>query len=70
MMYPINLPTELSDKTQRIQDPNSEESAENMMLSSYCEHSVILGAAEQASVTDPSSELRLNTFAGLKDNNT
>lgn len=70
MMYPINLPNELSDKTQRLQDPNSEESAKNMMLSSYCEHSVILSAANQASSSNPSEELRLNTFAGLKDNNT
>lgn len=67
LIYPINMPNELTDKTNRL-NKNSD-LAVDMSKSKLCEHSIILEASKSVDKNDPSTQLRLNTFAGLKDQN-
>ena len=67
LIYPINMPNELTDKTNLL-NKNSD-LAEDMSKSKLCEHSVILDASKAVDRNNPNTQLRLNTFAGLKDSN-
>lgn len=67
LIYPINLPDELTDETTRLN--KDAEHVQQMKSSKLCEHSVILEAAEKVDQTSPRTRLVLDTFVGLKDKN-
>lgn len=67
LIYPINMPNELTDKTNSLNKDSK--LAEDMSKSKLCEHSIILEASKKVDKNSPSTQLRLNTFAGLKDVN-
>lgn len=67
-LYPINMANETTDKTNALNDRESG-IAKDMRKSLYCRHSIILDAADAVNENDPSSNITLNTFVGLKDGN-
>ena len=67
MIYPINMPNELTDKTNDLN--KNTELAQQLAQSKLCEHSVVIEASMKVDKNNPHTQLRLNTFAGLKDDN-
>lgn len=66
--YPINQNNTIHDITRSLNDKTSDYT--NMLRKSkYCRASIILDMAEKVNPNDESTQLKLNTFVGMKDAN-
>ena len=68
MYYPISQNNYISDKIRNLNDKESDE-AKKLRKDPYSEHSILLDVSDSVDRLDPSTQIRINTFVGLKDGN-